>query len=659
MPRIEPRAMEAPGISAPFAGLGLSVAIGVAEWLRVALSRSLTAEELQSGLLLICAVYGALGLAAGLAAWIARRAWAAPALVVALIGGLAAGANEPRPILRLAAVALGLIILRLASVLLARLPALPRARIACSAALVGIAAVCGLAARAIPAFGPRWAAGAAVAALAGTVLVWAPRVRASGALAAGAALALAWQGSQHTPRIAPEVAPAPNAASVLLVTIDTLRADRVGAYGYAQARTPTLDSLAREGVLFRNAFAPSMFTGPSHASILSSRSPAATGFLINHQGLDDRFETLAESLRRAGYVTAAFPSSYTTAERSSHLPARFQFSDGETREHSRFPEPVYRCVLVRALEPRLKGPSTWPSYRPAAATTDRAVHFLGAHAGVPTFAWVHYFDPHLPYAPPAELRSPDAALAAGDWYALTAEQRRALLEDPPRVDAMRGLYDAEVAYVDRELGRLIEAARQAAPPGGVLLVVTSDHGEPMGEHGRYWRRDLHDVTLHVPLVLVPPGAVADWVHSVDADVRLIDVAPTILDWLGLPPLAEAEGTSLRPLATGAATASPGPAVAVHDPEPDEFSGRSASVRRAGWKLIRLDPGLWAPDRWEPGEEQLFDVAGDPGELANLRDQKPEIAGELQQLLPEGWSPGPKRELSPEEREQLRALGYLQ
>jgi len=657
--RVDLRDSGAPGISAPIAGAGVAATIGLAEFTRAALASSADPTDIQRGLLLVLAVYPALGAVAGLACWLARRVWAAPAAAAALLFAIAAGAPESRPILWIAAVALGLVVLWLGALVLDRFQSLPRARLSASAALLALAGVCALAARALPAYGPRWALGAAVAAAGASILVWTPRVRPSALLLAGASAYLVWQGAQHVQRLAPSVKPAANAPSVLLVTIDTLRADRVGAYGYRAARTPNLDALAAQGVLFLNAFAHSKFTGPSHASILSGRSPLSTKFLVNHQGLNADVETLADALAGAGYVTAAFPSSFATVDRSSRLPSRFQTSDGELREHRAFPAFTYRCVALRPLEKQINGPDTWPSYRPAHATTDLAVRFLSVHAAAPTFTWVHYYDPHLPYAPPAELRPRSAVEVPGDWYGLEAQERAAIVADPARVAALRALYDAEIAYVDRELGRLLAAARESAPAGGLMIVVTADHGEPMGEHGHYWSRDLYDTTLHVPLVMVPPPRVVSAPRVVPEQVRLIDVAPTTLDWLGLPRLAKAEGVSLSALAGGAATETPRPLIAVSEPEPDAFVARSIAVRRADWKLIRSDDGLWARDRWSQGGVELFDLIADPGETTDQSTTRPEVLQELEQLLPAGWSAPAATEPTPEDRERLPALGQSQ
>jgi arylsulfatase A-like enzyme len=644
--RVDLRDSSAPGISAPIAGAGVAALVGLAEFARAALASGATPHELQRGVLLVLAVYPALGALAGFACWLARRIWAAPAAALALLATIAAIGADARPIVHIAGVALGLVTLRFGAWVLRQFPSAPRARLAASAALLALAAVAALAARALPAYGPRWALGAAVAALGAAVLVWTPRVRASALLLMGGAVYLLWQGAAHVQRLAPALKPAASAPSVLLVTIDALRADRLGAYGYAAARTPNFDALAAQGALFERAFTHSIVTGPSHATILSGRSPLSTQFVRDGQGLAPEIETLAEALARAGYVTAAFPSAAATLEASSRLPGRFQYADGDLREHRRFPAFVLRCVALRPLARTLTGPATWPSYRPASATTDLAVQFLEVHAAAPTFTWVHYFDPHLPYVPPAELRAAGAEKVSGDWYRLSAQQRAAVVADAARLGALRGLYDAEVAYVDRELGRLLSAASEHAPPGGLLIVVTSDHGEPMGEHGHHWLRDLYDATLRVPLLMVPPPRIVAAPRRVQELVRLMDVAPTIVDWLGLPKLAQAEGVSLAPLAEGAASRSPGPLIAVAEPEPDEFVARSIAVRRDDWKLIRRDDGLWASDRWSPGDFALFDLTSDPGEETNLAGARPDVLQELGLLLPPGRTPPAAPPLAP-------------
>ena len=655
--RVDLRDSEAPGVSAVFAGAGVAVAIGVAEWARAALAASAPAQDIQRGLVLVCAVYAAIGAAAGLACWALRRVEAAPAAALAAVIAIAAGGAEARPILVAASLALGVLVLRIGAALLAGSPGLPRARLACSAALTAIAALCAIAARALPAYGPRWALGAAVAAAGGAVLAWMPRVRGSALLLGGAALWLVWQGSLHVQRLAPSAKPAASAPSVLLVTIDTLRADRVGAYGYAPARTPNLDALAKQGVLFRTAISHSFFTGPSHASILSGQLPSTHGFFTNGQRLDASVPTLAESFAQAGYVTAAFPSAWTTQDAASALPQHFQYADQDLREHREWPSAVWKCVAIRALRPLLEGAKTWPPYRPAGATVDRAARWLDAHSGAPVFAWVHLFDPHLPYRPPRELVAARPAEVSGEWYELDAAQRRAVATDPRKLAAMRALYDAEIAYADRALGRLVESARNAAPGGRLLIVVTADHGEPMGEHGHYWHRDLYDETLRVPLVIVPADAAPDVAREVSAQVRLVDLAPTLLEWLRMPPLARTDGTSLLPLLRAQSESSPGPALSFFRPDRLDYQPIATSVRTDAYKWIGSESGWSGQDHWTPGSEQLFDLASDPQELVDIAAAQPEVASELRAHAP-GAVHVQERELSDEEREHLRSLGYV-
>jgi arylsulfatase A-like enzyme len=247
-----------------------------------------------------------------------------------------------------------------------------------------------------------------------------------------------------------------------------------------------------------------------------------------------------------------------------------------------------------------------------------------------------------------------------DWYALRMQERAAIAANPAQVAALRALYDAEIAYVDHELGRLIAAARAAAPPGGLMIVVTADHGEPMGEHGHFWFRDLHDETLHVPLVMLPPPRVVFSPRVVREQVRLIDVAPTILEWAGLPKLAHADGVSLAKLAAAnAADAAPPPLVAVWEPHASEATAPAFAVRRLDWKLIESEPGFWAPDRWLPGARELFAVGTDPGEQMNVASSHPAELEELTKLLPAEFKLAEPASIDPNLREDLRALGYMQ
>src|SRR5712692_7602395 len=287
--------------------------------------------------------------------------------------------------------------------------------------------------------------------------------------------------------------------NVLLVTIDTLRADHLGCYGHGGAATPTIDALAARGVRFVTAIAHVPLTGPSHASILTGRTPLGHGFRDNGgYVIPAEAKTAAEDFRQAGYRTAAFVSGFP-------LDRRFGFDRGFD---------AYDDHLPKGNDPR----RTPYVERLADATTDAALRWLGSPvpAGAPAsfFLWVHYYDPHAPYEPPAAL----------------ADRFRA------------APYDGEIAFVDAQLARLLRGLEEKGALARTVVLVTADHGEALGEHGE----DTHglfvyDATLRVPWIMAGPGLPSGRVAGVVA--RGIDVLPTLLDYAGLPMPAEIEGRS--------------------------------------------------------------------------------------------------------------------
>src|SRR5690349_10824735 len=229
---------------------------------------------------------------------------------------------------------------------------------------------------------------------------------------------------------------APERLNVLLVTIDTLRADHVGCYGYKAASTPVIDGVAKRGVRFETAVAHVPLTGPSHASILTGQLPLGHGFR-NNSGftLSAQVKTAAEDFKKDGYRTAAFVSGFP-------LDRRFGFDRGFETYDDHLPK-----GNDRRRTPYVE--------RFADATTDAALKWLGSSISSRWFLWVHYYDPHAPYEPPADL----------------AEQYRQLP------------YDGEIAFVDRQLGRLLRALESGNQTSKTIVLVTADHGESLGEHG--------------------------------------------------------------------------------------------------------------------------------------------------------------------------------
>ena len=292
--------------------------------------------------------------------------------------------------------------------------------------------------------------------------------------------------------------PRPN---LLLVTIDTLRPDRLGCYGNSKIETPNLDGLARKGTLFENAVTPTPLTAPSHASIFTGLYPTVhkvrdTGGFI----LDSSHPTLAVILRQQGWDTAAFVG-------ASVLKKHFGFSQGFAVYDDEMPRPDPHRVSGEYAERR------------AGEVVDRATHWLAGQSGRPFFLWVHVFDPHSPYDPPSPFR-----------------------------EKYRGrLYDGEVAYADQQIGRLLAAV--AGKPGKTLIAVLSDHGESLCEHGEYTHGVfLYDSTIRIAFLLA--GPVIPVGLRVKQQVRSIDLLPTALESLAIKAPPGLQGTSLTPAFNG-------------------------------------------------------------------------------------------------------------
>ncbi len=387
---------------------------------------------------------------------------------------------------------------------------------------------------------------------------------------------------------------------VLLVTVDTLRADALGAYGRRGARTPRMDGLAAQGVRFDFAHAHNVVTLPSHANILSGRYPFDHGVREN-SGF--RFPkgapTLATLLRARGYHTGAFVSAFP-------LDSRFGLDAG-----------------FEVYDDRLGDSDATPDFhmqeRPGPRTVAAARAWLAATPG-PRFCWVHLYEPHSPYQP------------RFDWQG-----------------RLPSAYDGEVAAADDALAPLLDPLLAPGAAGRTLIVLTSDHGESLGEHGEATHGIFtYEATLRVPLLLHAPGLLSPRV--VQAPARHVDILPTILDALSLPLPAGLAGRSLLPAAQGLA---PG------EPAPSYFESLTPALTR-GWAAAYgvLRDRLKYVDLPLP---ELYDVAGDPAEAANLVARRAEPREALRALLQTFRGPGERRALVPEAadaRASLASLGYL-
>jgi arylsulfatase A-like enzyme len=427
----------------------------------------------------------------------------------------------------------------------------------------------------------------------------------------------------------------------VLITVDTLRADCLEAYGGALGVTPRLDALARQSEVFLRAYAPSSFTLPSVGAIMTGRYPQELGIWKNESGVPESAATLAAELRGRGWRTAAVVSNFVLRKRSG-VAAGFDLFDD---------------VL-----PQREAVRKWPE-RVAADTTAAALGVLEdctAGGDARCFLWVHYQDPHGPYAPPGDRRRRffEPERDAPDGRRLLPVQEEGVpfggippyqfLEGRRDVAFYRAGYDAEVQYVDEEIGRLLDAFAERGLVNRSAVVFAADHGESLGE-GDYWFSHgelLTDSLVRVPLLIRDPRRSPRRRHDL---VSLVDLYPTLLALVAeTPPDADRAGRDL--LAKGAERGESTPYLAALG---------AASVERYG--LVDGDYKLLVAERDGVREERLTRLGDEEVDVAS---EVPEIAAALRAKLGvvrAGMAEGPpetRQDLSPADREGLRALGYV-
>jgi arylsulfatase len=447
------------------------------------------------------------------------------------------------------------------------------------------------------------------------------------------------------------------------VTIDTLRADHLGAYGYARPTSPAIDALARTSTVFENAVPTCPATAPSVASILTGAHRATHRVFGNGWTLPDGAETLAEILKARGFHTVGRVANLS-------VDATAGFAQG-------FDDFAVPAALERAGPGMLEG-------GPLVADALGLVDALG---DTPTFLWLHFMDPHGPYFPPEAVRAefrpddyrwPDERdLPIGTSnFGLGIVPAYQVVNGETAPARYRARYDAEIRYVDQHVGALVDRLRARGLWERVLFVLTADHGESLGEHGYYFAHGwfAYDDVLRVPLVLHGPGVPEG--RRVPASVSLVDLAPTVLDLAGVPAGEGMEGVSLRPLldgnggdreafaqtyyGEGLVALRQGRTKYIFKPARGQTGARSAS-----------DPPL--PDR---AEEWLFDLDADPAESHSVAAAKPDVVARMRARL-QAWladqerrghgraAEQPRKDGTgvrvlgdPQLERQLRALGYV-
>jgi choline-sulfatase len=395
--------------------------------------------------------------------------------------------------------------------------------------------------------------------------------------------------------------------NLLFLSIDTLRADHLGLYGYKRPTSPNLDAFAARAVVFENAQSASSWTLPSLASLMTSLQESTHRCEKDAARLDPSYTTMAEVLRDSGYDTA-FVASHLFLNAGHGLQQGFTHVD------------------TRILQDDVAITSP--------AVTDWGLRWLenkaAARDGIPWFLWLHYFDPHMPYL---------AHVGVSERFGTESDL---------------DLYDGEIAFTDQHIGRLFETFERLGFAENTVVVVVADHGEEFGEHGNKGHGyDLHQEVVRVPLLVRAPGLSPRRIAEV---VPTVDVMPTLLEMCSARAEHEVAGRSLAPLLRG-----------LPDPEREavsevrwKYQQDMKSLRQGRWKYI--------DNRWgEKASRMLFDHASDPDETSNVLVQHPDIAGRMRDelrarldragALASSYERRETSDLTPAEQERLKKLGY--
>jgi arylsulfatase A-like enzyme/Tfp pilus assembly protein PilF len=404
--------------------------------------------------------------------------------------------------------------------------------------------------------------------------------------------------------------------NIIVITLDTTRADRMGFLGSTRGLTPNLDALAKQSVVFSRAYAQVPLTTPSHANIFTGTYPQFNHLNFMGQPLAADLPYLPDLLKHHGYKTAAFVGSMI-------IDSKNPVAAGFGRGFETYDAPFHN---------RVKGEDRYKSVeRRAEAVVDSALRWLNTHRQGPFFIWVHCYDAHAPYDPPEPYKTRYAS-------------------EP---------YDGEIAYTDSAMGKLFAGLRARGLYDGAVIAVMADHGEALGEHGEHHHGIfLYDETIHVPLLFKLPGQRFGGKRA-DGRVRLVDVAPTILEAAGATVPAAMQGESLlgvTKLVGGGA--SPGN---VNADRP-AYAESDYAHRAFGWSALRS----WRAGKYlyvDAPERELYDQTTDPGAAHNLAPKAQAVADTMQSQSDDfrrktSRAESARATLSPEQSESLRALGYV-
>ena len=415
--------------------------------------------------------------------------------------------------------------------------------------------------------------------------------------------------SRHSSPQSSSQTPAKPDLNVVLITIDTLRADHVGCFGYKQIKTPNIDGLAADGTRFERAFAVVPVTLPSHSAILTGTYPMRSGMHdFSANKLSPTQPTMASVLKQAGYATGAVIA-------AAVLDGKFGLNQGFDFYYDHFD-------FSRLSESNLD-----EMERPGNVVADQALDWLGKNSQKKFFLWMHLYDPHAPYNPP----------------------------EPYRTQYAGRPYDGEIAFADEQVGRLLRYLKDKGIYQKTVIVLTGDHGESLGEHGEKTHGFfVYNATMHVPLIIRVPGGPAE--RAVSDPVSLVDLMPTVLGATGVDVPAEVQGKSLLARVRGGDNQST---------ERDRSVYGETFMPRIHFNWSELRGAENAKYHFiDAPRPELYDLAKDPGELNNLLGEKKAVAEEMRSQLvamireySAGKELAEKTGLDPVLMERLKSLGY--
>ena len=407
--------------------------------------------------------------------------------------------------------------------------------------------------------------------------------------------------------------------NVILIVIDTLRADHLSCYGYFRNTSPNIDRLAREGVLFKDAHATAIATGPGFSSIITGLSPIHHHFYLTPWSLpnlidfDDAIPTLPELIQDlvGGYTTVAFDNLINFASHMDQFVRGFEFYINVTRSS----RPVHHTIVGGEVNRRL-------------------LPWLRQHAGESFFLFTHYWEPHTPYNQPEKFRHAFSH-SPGDLSDLQVREAPAgysyvpgwgkvgeLWEpDPSKSEVTIDLYDGEIRYVDHLIGELVNTLEELGIAEKTVIIITSDHGEQLGQHGIYGHQMLHEAVIYIPLIVWGPGIIPAG-KGIGGYAQQADIAPTILALLGAQgkELPQFDGENLLPVIEG------------KEPLREEIFVEDDAWRAVVWGNWKYIRGYFS------GTEELYNLESDPMEVIDLAAEEKVLVERMRQRLSQ-WVQG--------------------